>query len=203
MEFLSLRRRRSSARNVPSGEKRGETDVFAGYWSLPVGATISRQKNWFWCLNLPVTLISGQKKRKIGWMINKWHLCCKTSQKCKLCKQRFFLKKHTNYAKNYAITIYQSLRCNVHINFFYWVQTIDAQILITTTATRTKDGDGLYNHSTPLTISLKQATPKPMFALSLLLVYFWNYSFWTNSPTHPPVNALIVSCLIIQFISIY
>ena len=27
MEFLSLSRRRSSARNVPSGEDRGETDV--------------------------------------------------------------------------------------------------------------------------------------------------------------------------------
>ena len=38
MEFLSLSRRRSSARNVPSGEQRGETDVFAGY-------------NWDWlCL---------------------------------------------------------------------------------------------------------------------------------------------------------
>ena len=32
MEFLSLSRRRSSARNVPSGEQ-GETDVFAGYKS--------------------------------------------------------------------------------------------------------------------------------------------------------------------------
>ena len=31
MEFLSLNRRRSSSRNVPSGEERGETDVFAGY----------------------------------------------------------------------------------------------------------------------------------------------------------------------------
>ena len=31
MEFLSLSRRRSSARNVPSGEERGETDVSAGY----------------------------------------------------------------------------------------------------------------------------------------------------------------------------
>ena len=31
MEFLLLSRRRSSARNVPSGEERGETDVFAGY----------------------------------------------------------------------------------------------------------------------------------------------------------------------------
>ena len=30
MEFLPLSRRRSSARNVPSGEERGETDVFAG-----------------------------------------------------------------------------------------------------------------------------------------------------------------------------
>ena len=33
MEFLSLNRRRSSARNVPSSEERGETDVFAGYFS--------------------------------------------------------------------------------------------------------------------------------------------------------------------------
>ena len=33
MEFLSLSRRRSSARKVPSGEERGETDVFAGYSS--------------------------------------------------------------------------------------------------------------------------------------------------------------------------
>ena len=31
MEFLPLSRRRSSARNVPSGEERGETDLFAGY----------------------------------------------------------------------------------------------------------------------------------------------------------------------------
>ena len=31
MEFLSLSHRRSSARNVPIGEERGETDVFAGY----------------------------------------------------------------------------------------------------------------------------------------------------------------------------
>ena len=31
MEFLSLSRKLSSARNVPSGEERGETDVFAGY----------------------------------------------------------------------------------------------------------------------------------------------------------------------------
>ena len=30
MEFPPLSRRRSSARNVPSGEERGETDVFAG-----------------------------------------------------------------------------------------------------------------------------------------------------------------------------
>ena len=34
MEFLSLSRRRSYARNVPSGEERGETDVFAGYSTL-------------------------------------------------------------------------------------------------------------------------------------------------------------------------
>ena len=34
MEFLSLSRRRSSARNVPSGEERGETDASAGYNKL-------------------------------------------------------------------------------------------------------------------------------------------------------------------------
>ena len=133
------------------------------------------------------TYLGSQKK--IGWMINKWHLCCKTS--ANYASNVFFWKNikimlvMTNYAKNYGSTIYQSLRCNVHINFFYWVQTIDGQILITTTATRTKDSDGLYNHSTLLTIWLKESPPKPMFALSLLLVYFWNYSFWTNSPTHP------------------
>ena len=31
VEFLQLSRRRSSSRNVPGGEERGETDVFAGY----------------------------------------------------------------------------------------------------------------------------------------------------------------------------
>ena len=31
MEFLLPSRGRSSVRNVPSGEERGETDVFAGY----------------------------------------------------------------------------------------------------------------------------------------------------------------------------
>ena len=31
MEFLSLSRRRSSSRTIPSGEERGETDVFAGH----------------------------------------------------------------------------------------------------------------------------------------------------------------------------
>ena len=30
MEFLSLSRRHSSLRNVPSDEEQGETDVFAG-----------------------------------------------------------------------------------------------------------------------------------------------------------------------------
>ena len=34
MEFLSLSRRRSSARNIPSVKERGETDVFAGYTIL-------------------------------------------------------------------------------------------------------------------------------------------------------------------------
>ena len=39
MEFLSLSLKRPSARNLHSGEERGETDVFAGYYktSLPIG----------------------------------------------------------------------------------------------------------------------------------------------------------------------
>ena len=41
MEFLSLRRRRSSARNVLSGEERGETDVSAGYHLCRLPATDS------------------------------------------------------------------------------------------------------------------------------------------------------------------
>ena len=40
MEFLPLSRRRSSSRNVPGGEERGETDVFAGY--LPPWSTTKR-----------------------------------------------------------------------------------------------------------------------------------------------------------------
>ena len=41
MEFLSLSHRRSSTRNVPSGEERGEMDVFAGYGVLWATAYIS------------------------------------------------------------------------------------------------------------------------------------------------------------------
>ena len=44
MEFLSLSRRRSSARNVPIGEERGETDVFAGY-KLPVKYKVGGEAN--------------------------------------------------------------------------------------------------------------------------------------------------------------
>ena len=53
MEFLLLSRRRSSARNFPSGEERGETDVFAGYLQ-PEGFTLSLFcANWgYWYLNL-------------------------------------------------------------------------------------------------------------------------------------------------------
>ena len=39
MEFLLLSRRRSSVRNVPGGEERGETDVFAGYFIPDLQAT--------------------------------------------------------------------------------------------------------------------------------------------------------------------
>jgi len=40
MEFLLLSCRRSSARNVPSGEEHGETDVFAGYYSSNLETTL-------------------------------------------------------------------------------------------------------------------------------------------------------------------
>ena len=73
---MPLSRRRSSARNVPSGEERGETDVFAGYMQstfvldppspgisiinfqgMPVTpfATIL----WNFCQGLQILLISG------------------------------------------------------------------------------------------------------------------------------------------------
>ena len=50
MEFLSLSRRHSSARNVPNGEERGETDVFAGYhrliiWIILMSLTVG-EKTW-------------------------------------------------------------------------------------------------------------------------------------------------------------
>ena len=45
MEFLSLSHRRSSVRNVPSGEERGETDVFAGYRSTQREILRKRPKN--------------------------------------------------------------------------------------------------------------------------------------------------------------
>ena len=38
MEFLSLSRRRSSSLNVPSGEQRRGTDVFAGYYVFKIKA---------------------------------------------------------------------------------------------------------------------------------------------------------------------
>ena len=44
MEFLSLSCRRSSARNVPSGEERGETDVFAGYFYSIYSKTVAGGK---------------------------------------------------------------------------------------------------------------------------------------------------------------
>ena len=45
MEFQSLSHRRSFARNVPSGEERGETDVFAGlrevaYWAEVIESNV-------------------------------------------------------------------------------------------------------------------------------------------------------------------
>ena len=40
MEFLPLSRRRSSSRNVPTGEERGETDVFAGYITMIIHVTV-------------------------------------------------------------------------------------------------------------------------------------------------------------------
>ena len=36
MDFLPLSRRRSSSRNVPGGQERGETDVFAGWEDEPI-----------------------------------------------------------------------------------------------------------------------------------------------------------------------
>ena len=81
----------------------------------PINATISSQKNWFCYLNLPVTLYLGSKK--VGYMINKWQFCAtKLARKANYASGAFFgkymkiLLVKTNYAKNYASTIYSKAR---------------------------------------------------------------------------------------------
>ena len=67
MEFLSLSRRRSSARNVPSGEERGETDVFAGYpWYLIAARMYNLCQFKFWDVIL-LLLISLEKNLFSLW----------------------------------------------------------------------------------------------------------------------------------------
>ena len=56
MEFLSLSRRRYSSRNVLSGEERGETNVFAGYFLF----------HPFFCLFFPYCGNWSQAKSKAG-----------------------------------------------------------------------------------------------------------------------------------------
>ena len=81
---------------------------------IPMNVAISKQKNRFCNLNFPVTLISGQK---IGCTINKWHWfwAAKLAKSANFASSAFFRKSMksmlvmTNYAKNYASTIYQSL----------------------------------------------------------------------------------------------
>ena len=86
--------------------------------SLPIGpgsheCDNNQTKKWLRYLNLPVTLISGQKK---GSIFNKGKfLYCKNSQKCKLCWQCLFAYLFFFFRKideNYASPVYQSLREN-------------------------------------------------------------------------------------------
>ena len=57
MEFLWLSRRRSSARNVPSGEERGETDVFEGFHlERPFGTEYAYEKSLLWIFHLVALL---------------------------------------------------------------------------------------------------------------------------------------------------
>ena len=53
MEFLSLSRRRSSSRNVPNGEERGETDVFQATICQPF-RQICQGGNGSWELHIDV-----------------------------------------------------------------------------------------------------------------------------------------------------
>ena len=57
MEFLPLSRRRSSARNVPSYEERGETDVFAGYVIFGITTTCDISKLSQLYHNLEISLV--------------------------------------------------------------------------------------------------------------------------------------------------
>ena len=58
MECLPLSRRRSSSRNVPSDEERGETDVFAGYMIARHAKDFTRNRG---CSSNPPPLKHGDQ----------------------------------------------------------------------------------------------------------------------------------------------
>ena len=76
MEFLSLSRRSSSARNVHSGEERGEMDVFAGYESVDYFRTsehFNGRKKKLISKTLMVRLTGlGVQPRPQGFSLKKW-----------------------------------------------------------------------------------------------------------------------------------
>ena len=59
MEFLSLSRRRSSSRNIPRCEERGETDVFAGYFPSRFAAMLQNKLHVFVAVATDCTFARG------------------------------------------------------------------------------------------------------------------------------------------------
>ena len=83
MEFLSLSRRRSSSRNVPSDEERGETDVFAGYiifgsLDFQLGNPVRTDEKLFGDKNMPISTVDLNTKIRVtmlclsGFMYSRW-----------------------------------------------------------------------------------------------------------------------------------
>ena len=72
MEFLSLSRRRSSARNILSDEERGETDVFAGYQSQWVKQILDKVFAINQSINQSFILTRYFKELKNSFNWNNW-----------------------------------------------------------------------------------------------------------------------------------
>ena len=94
MDFLSLSRRHFSSPNVPSGEERGETDVFAGWFSFHFQCKRS--------IFLLQTAIKGVCRHPFSRVLHdiNYFLLMETAihLHCSLPTYLFFLFFHSSYA---------------------------------------------------------------------------------------------------------